>query len=73
MKDVQTEVVSVGRNEASLVNSQVTASTKKALPALIDWQVLTQEGLSSKGAGLKKALEIPNTLLIIRMILSGAD
>lgn len=62
--DVQKEVVIVG---------QLTAPTERALLALTDWQVLTQEGLYSKGAGLTKALEIPNTLLILQMILSWAD
>lgn len=73
VKDVQREVVSVGRNEASLFNCQVTAPTEKALLALADWQVLTQEGLYSKGAGMKKALEILNALLILQVILSWAD
>lgn len=62
--DVQKEVVIVG---------QLTAPTERALLALTDWQVLTQEGLYSKGAGLTKALEIPNTLLILQMILSWAE
>lgn len=48
VKDVQTEVVSIGRNEASLVHCQVTAPTEKGLLALADWpkRVFILKGLA---------------------------